>query len=448
MATATTQRVDWSLLWGQRAFRFFFTAMFVSLFGSGMNFISVSWYIMSATHSTVAVSWQVIVVTLPGLVVPFLGGVLIDRLDRRYLGVLLDLARGLAVLAISAIAYRGQLHLWHLYLMTLITGTGSAMYWANVNALVQEVIPPSQFTGANATVLVGVQTGMLLAGTFVGFIYDHVGLAGILCIDGLTYFVSAYCLYSLRSGRVSPRDHRQYPREYSDSTQGTAQALESGENPEIAEAGLSLAVYADMKEGFGYLRGNPVVVALGVTHALLMASIVSSNVVLVALANDILHSGARGFGFIEAGWAIGAIVGGLITSQLPQRLRLPLYVAAMAGMALGHIAMPFVAFLLGAAILQGCFGFFRALAGVVAQSSLMAIVPKHFMGRTQSAFAIFATVLQLIMSFSLGIVAQRFSIAIGFLLLAALYAGATLTASRARKLLSQTLVSESSPASS
>jgi DHA3 family macrolide efflux protein-like MFS transporter len=435
MAPATTHRVDWSLLWGQRSFRFFFTAMFVSLFGSGMNFISVSWYIMSATHSTVAVSWQVIVVTLPGLVVPFLGGVLIDRFDRRYLGVLLDLARGFAVLGISYIAWRGNLHLWHLYLMTFITGTGSAMYWANVNALVQEVIPPSQFTGANATVLVGVQTGMLLAGAFVGFIYDHIGLAGILCIDGLTYFVSAYCLRSLRRGYVSPRDHRQYPREYSESSEATAQALEAGENPEVAEAGLSLAVYADLKEGLGYLRGQPLVVALGVTHAMLMASIVSSNVVLVALANDILHSGARGFGFIEAGWAIGAIVGGLITSQLPQRLRLPLYVAAIAGMALGHVAIPFVSFLVGAVLLQTCFGFFRALAGIVAQSSLMAIVPKHFMGRTQSGFAIFATVLQLAMSFSLGWIAQRFTIAIGFFLLAAMYAGATLTASRARTLL-------------
>ncbi len=98
MATVEQHRVDWKLLWEQRAFRYFFTAMFVSLFGSGMNFIGVSWYIMSATHSTVAVSWQVIVVTLPGLVVPFLGGVLIDRFDRRYLGALLDLARGFAVL--------------------------------------------------------------------------------------------------------------------------------------------------------------------------------------------------------------------------------------------------------------------------------------------------------------------------------------------------------------
>jgi DHA3 family macrolide efflux protein-like MFS transporter len=435
MATAATQRVDWSLLWGQRSFRFFFTAMFVSLFGSGMNFIGVSWYIMSATHSTVAVSWQVIVVTLPGLVVPFLGGVLIDRIDRRYLGVLLDLSRGFAVLAIAYIAWRGNLHLWHLYLMTLITGTGSAMYWANVNALVQEVIPPSQFTGANATVLVGVQTGMLLAGTFVGFIYDHIGIAGILFIDGLTYFVSSYCLFSLRKGYVSPRSHLQFPREFSESAEATSQALESGENPEVAEAGLSLAIYADMKEGFGYLREQPVVVALGVTHALLMASIVSSNVVVVALANDILHSGARGFGFIEAGWAIGAITGGLITSQLPQRYRLTLYVAAMVGLALGHVAVPFVAFLVGAAILQGCFGFFRALAGIVAQSALMAIVPKHFMGRTQSAFAIFATVLQLAMSFSLGWLAERFSIATGFFLLAFMYAAATLTAFRARRLL-------------
>jgi len=435
MTASASNRVDWKLLWSQRGFRYFFTAMFVSLFGSGMNFIGVSWYIMSATHSTVAVSWQVIVVTLPGLVVPFLGGVLIDRFDRRYLGVLLDLARGFAVLAIANVAWHGHLQIWHLYLMTLITGTGSAMYWANVNALVQEVIPPSQFTGANAAVLVGVQSGMLLAGTFVGFFYDHVGIGGILLIDGLTYFVSASCLWLLRSGYVSPREHRQYPREYSEASEIASQALESGENPEVAEAGLSLAIYADMKAGFGYLRQQPVVLALGVTHAMLMASIVSSNVVLVALANDILHSGARGFGFIEAGWAIGAILGGIVTSQLPQRLRLPLYVSVIGAMALGHVAVPFVGFLLGAAILQGCFGFFRALGGIVAQSALMSIVPRHFMGRTQSAFAVFATVLQLAMSFSLGWIAQRFSIATGFFLLATMYAGATWTASRARLLL-------------
>ena len=176
MASAITTRVDWNLIWAQRGFRYFFAAMFVSLFGSGMNFVAVSWYIMAATHSTVKVSLQVIVVTLPGLLVPFLGGVLIDRFDRRYLGMALDFARGIAVLATAYVAWRGDIQLWHLYLMTLITGTGSAMYWATVNALVQEVIPPSQFTGANAAVLVGVQSGMLIAGAFVGFLYNTAGI--------------------------------------------------------------------------------------------------------------------------------------------------------------------------------------------------------------------------------------------------------------------------------
>ena len=155
----------------------------------------------------------------------------------------------------------------------------------------------------------------------------------------------------------------------------------------------------------------------------------------VTADNDVLHSGSRGFGFIEAGWAIGAIAGGLITSQLPQKVRLPLYVAVMAGLALGHVAVPFVTFLLGAAVLQGCFGFFRALGGIVAQSSLMSIVPRHFMGRTQSAMAILTTILQLLMSFALGWISQQLSIFAGFALLALIYALGTLSAFHARNLL-------------
>jgi MFS transporter, DHA3 family, macrolide efflux protein len=437
MASPTTTRVDWKLIWQQRGFRFFFVAMLVSLFGSGLNFTAVSWYILSATHSTIKVSLQVIVVTLPGLLVPFLGGVLIDRLDRRYLGVLLDLARGIAVLVAAYIAGSGHLELWQLYAMTMITGTGSAMYWATVNALVQEVIPPSQFTGANAAVLIAVQSGMLVAGAFVGFIYDTAGIAGILAIDGATYFVSAYCLYQVRRGYVSPREKQGYPHEYSDATEATAEALESGGNPEVAEAGLSLAVYADLQEGFAYLQQQPQVRALGITHAAMMAGVVSANVVVVALANDILHAGARGLGFLEAGWAIGAITGGLIASQLPHPLRMTLYVAAIAGLATGHFVIPFVSFLTGAVALQAIFGFCRALSGVVAQSSLMSIVPRHFMGRTQSAVAILSTALQLLMCLSLGWIAQRISLFAGFALLGLMYAGAGFFATRARQLLTE-----------
>jgi len=436
VTTAAPLRTDWSVIWAQRGFRYFFFAMFISLFGSGMNFAGVSWYILAATHSTVKVSWQVIVAMAPGLLVPFVGGVLIDRFDRRYLGVILDFVRGIAVLGTAYIAWHGHLQLWHLYAITLVTGIGSAMYWANVNSLVQEVIPASQYTGANAAVLIGVQTGMLFAGAFVGFIYDRAGIAGILGIDGLTYFVSAWCLFHMRRGYVSPRHHlAKYPHEFSEATEVTSAALESGEIPDVAEAGLSLAVYSDIKEGFAYLKRQPIVRVLGITHSILMGGIVSANVLIVALASYILHSGPRAFGYLEAGWGLGAILGGLLASQLPQRLRLTLYGLSLAGLAVGHVAMPFFTFVAAAVLFQVLFGFFRALSGVVAQATLMSIVPRHFMGRTQSAIAILTTILQILMSFALGWVSQQFSLITGFCLIALLYVGGTISAFRARHLI-------------
>jgi len=62
-------------------------------------------------------------------------------------------------------------------------------------------------------------------------------------------------------------------------------------------------------------------------------------------------------------------------------------------------------------------------------------VPRHFMGRTQSAMAILTTVVQLSMSFALGWVAEGAGIVAGYALLALLYFGATVSAIRARQLL-------------
>ena len=100
-----------------------------------------------------------------------------------------------------------------------------------------------------------------------------------------------------------------------------------------------------------------------------------------------------------------------------------------------HVMMPLIAFLVAAVFFQVLFGFFRALSGVVAQATLMAIVPRHFMGRTQSAIAILTTVFQILMTFALGWVSHQFSLVAGFCLLALMYVGGTLSAFRARQLL-------------
>jgi len=190
-----------------------------------------------------------------------------------------------------------------------------------------------------------------------------------------------------------------------------------------------------MKEGFAYLKQQPLVLALGITHAIMMAGVVQRKRRSRCAGKRHSSGGAAGLGFLEAGWATGAIVGGLIASQLPQALRMPLYVCSVCRTRGGAHGDSVRRVSCCAVMMQILFGFCRALGGVVAQSSLMTIVPRHFMGRTQSAMAILTTVVQLFMSFALGWVAQGAGPDRGVCAAGRVYTGATVSAIRARQLL-------------
>jgi hypothetical protein len=63
----------------------------------------------------------------------------------------------------------------------------------------------------------------------------------------------------------------------------------------------------------------------------------------------------------------------------------------------------------------------RALGGVALTSSMMEMVPKHFMGRVQNTFYFAATCLQLGFSFLVGAIAHKRSLAEGFAIVGGLY---------------------------
>ena len=174
--------------------------------------------------------------------------------------------------------------------------------------------------------------------------------------------------------------------------------------------------------------------ALGFTYACMMAGVISANVLVVALAKDLLSAGARGYGWIEAGWAGGAIAGGLVAGVAARKRPYGVLVVALATLAVGHTLFPYARVLWVAVAMNALFGVCRALGGVLTQTSIMAAVPRHLMGRTQSAFSVIATVLQVGMSFILGWFAEHVTLSIAFLLLGAIYGGGVLAALRVRAL--------------
>jgi MFS family permease len=103
-------------------------------------------------------------------------------------------------------------------------------------------------------------------------------------------------------------------------------------------------------------------------------------------------------------------------------------------LAMGHALFPYAGVIVVAVAMNMLFGACRAVGAVLTQSSILKIVPRHLMGRTQSAFAVIATLLQIVMSFILGWLAEHAGLEMAFLLLGLLYGMAALAALRATNL--------------
>src|SRR5207302_5350715 len=154
----------------------------VSMLGSGMNSAAVAGFILQATHSEMALGPLAVLQTIPAMLMLPFTGVIIDREDRRRLIMMLDAARAIVILVVAILAIRGHVKVCQLYLMNTLVAAGFWMFWPTITALIQELTPEGQFVQANTFLLAGIQGGWLIAGSVVGFMYNHIGLGGVLLI--------------------------------------------------------------------------------------------------------------------------------------------------------------------------------------------------------------------------------------------------------------------------
>ena len=183
-----------------RSLRFVFAANVISMLGSGMNSAAVAWTILQRTHSEMALGTFAALQTIPAMLMLPFTGVIIDREDRRRLVMWLDAGRAVVILVVTVLAFLGRVQVWELYLMNTLVAAGFWMFWPTITALIQELTPEGEFVQSNTFLLAGIQGGWLIAGAIVGFVYEHIGLGGVLLIDVSTYVVSFSCYFAVRRG--------------------------------------------------------------------------------------------------------------------------------------------------------------------------------------------------------------------------------------------------------
>jgi len=394
----------------KRPLRFIFGANVISMLGSGMNSAAVAWYILQATHSEVALGTFAVLQTIPALLMLPFTGVLIDREDRRRLVMMLDATRALIILAVSLLAFAHRVKVWELYVMNMLVAAGFWMFWPTITALIQELTPGEEYVHANTFLLAGVQGGWLIAGSIVGFVYNRIGLGGVLLIDFSTYVVSFLCYLAVRKGRhVVPR-----PAEL---------------HADLVAAETAVERFArEMREGIRFLRGRRSLVLLGASWSLFLSAMLTAVVVTAPLSDQVFHAGAVGYGWLNAGWGSGAFLSALYApwfiAYFGARRSLAL---SMGLLAICMILAPLSPWLKIAVAVFGLMGSARGISGVAMNTSLMEQVPPHFMGRVQNAFYFVGTSLQIGLSLLVGAVAQLNLVA-GFSIIGMVYAVAFVSA--------------------
>jgi MFS family permease len=335
-------------------------------------------------------------------------GVIIDREDRRRLIMLLDVLRGAVIFIVAVLAFQNRVQVWHLYAMGAAVAAGFWMFWPTITALIQELSPESEFVGANTLLLAGVQGGWMIAGAFVGFAYERIQLGGVLALDAATYAVSLICYFAVRKGKVTVKP-RQVPSH-------------------VGEDAWARYLH-ELREGIHYLRHKRHIVLLGISWAIFIASMFTQGVTTAPLSDRIFHAGAKGYGWLNAGWAIGAFTSTLYAPIFIRRLHGRRAVTcALAILALSLTLAPFSGSLALAVLCYVAMGSGRGLAGIAISSAMMETVPKEFMGRVQNTFFFIGTLLQLATSIGVGVIAEHVSLALAFAVIGLMYGVAGLTA--------------------
>jgi DHA3 family macrolide efflux protein-like MFS transporter len=392
------------------ALRYIFTANVISMLGSGMNSAAVAWFILMRTHSEIALGTFAVATTIPAVIILPFTGVIIDREDRRRLVMMLDLSRAVVILTVSILAFLGKAHLWELYLMNMLVAAGFWMFWPTITALIQELTPDEEFVHANTFLLAGIQGGWLIAGAIVGFVYNKIGLGGVLLIDFSTYVISFLCYFAVRKGRhVVPR-----PEELRNDIVAAETALQR--------------FWRELVEGLQFLRGHRSIIFVGISWALFVGAMMTGIVVIPALSDQVLHKGAVGYGWLNAGWGTGAFLSAIYAPMMISSLGARRAIAVSMGLlAICMTLAPLSPGIAIAVVVFAIMGSSRGVSSVAMNTTLMEQVPKHFMGRVQNTFYFAGTLLQIVLALLVGGVAQ-YNLAAGFAIIGMVYAVAFVSA--------------------
>lgn len=213
----------------------------------------------------------------PRLILGALGGVLVDRYDRKRLLILMQFSSAVPVFIFLALYAFGALEFWHLLALEILFGSIRATNPSASQSVLAELVPRAELMNAVSLYTIGFNFARIMGPSLGGILVLWIGVGGCYVVYAASLIFSGVGLLLIRlTDRRAAKPEQNFVREF--------------------------------KEGFQYVWDSPVILSSIVAAYTFSVFVVTYHRFLPVFAKEVLNVGPEGLGILMAAPGVGAIV--------------------------------------------------------------------------------------------------------------------------------------------
>jgi MFS family permease len=273
---------DFTLLW---------IGQLLSFSGSRMQTAAILWHVSllaAPGRKGIALGLVGAAQVVPIIAFAMLSGVVADALDRRK--VMLVTQSVMAVLAaiLAVLTFGGLRTVWPIYVLSALSSAAGSFDSPARQALIPNLVPREHLSSAISLNTLMFQIASVAGPTLAGLVIATAGIAWVYAFNAASFLLVIVVLLMMR--------YRQ-----------------------AAATAASRITWSAAKEGLRFVFAHPIVCSTMLLD-FIATFFASATALLPIFAQDILHVGARGYGWLYAAPSIGAVVAGVITAHTIDRI--------------------------------------------------------------------------------------------------------------------------------
>ena len=346
-------------------FRLYYGAMLGQMAAMNMQMMIRSLLIYRLTDSALHLGYLALAQSLPMLVFSLFGGVIAERIQKKYVLLVGQAASGILTLIVAICLTYGWMTnetWWILILASLGQGIIMGLMMPARQAMIADIVRRDQLMNAVALNTFGMNGLRLTAPALSGFLIYFFGgdKEGLVGFDAVYYFMTAMYLVAVFFVLLMPHT-------------GVVSLKGKG-------------ALGDILAGIKYARYEPIIRIILVITFLTVLLSMPYMFLLPVFTEDVLDVGASGLGVLISISGIGAMLGSLVLASLPDKHRghILLIGSLVSGISLTGFAFSTV--WIGAVIFIFFVGLGQTVRMTLGNALLQYYVQEEFRGRVMALY--------------------------------------------------------------